>query len=135
MTPNKTRDEADVVGAKKILSDYKIPSETAFVDIGNVYYAATQLEAAYDQAQTEISRLKGELIIARTGVVHLKGELNAHTRESESFAKEVASKLVRHNDLITELEYALRYYQPAAAVRDCFSLLEEFRRGKRWESK
>lgn len=47
--------EWDIAGAKQILSDYKLPSEN--IDIGNVYYAATQLEAALTEAEASIKRL------------------------------------------------------------------------------
>lgn len=54
MSEKKAR-EWDIKSAKAILDDYKKPSEN--IDIGNVYYAATQLEAALTDCEARLSGL------------------------------------------------------------------------------
>jgi prefoldin subunit 5 len=64
----------DIAGAKRIVEDYKKPNEA--IDIGNVCYAATQLEAAYDTLKKEMEmvddlleerdQLKAEVKILRS---------------------------------------------------------------------
>jgi chromosome segregation ATPase len=49
----------NLVAATKILNDYKVPFEN--VDISDVYYAATQFEAAYDTLNIENEKNKKAL--------------------------------------------------------------------------
>jgi len=61
----------DIKGSKEILDNYKKPNEN--VDIGNVYYAATQLEAAYD-------RLAEENKILREAIKNMQGILSPNRK-------------------------------------------------------
>lgn len=94
----------DVEGAKQILNDYNVPSES--IDIGNVYYAATQLEAQLDLYQKRIKELESE--VSRLKVQNVRWEDTA--REIGLECDEVAgyrdSALALNEKLIAALEKA-----------------------------
>ncbi len=62
-----TPDQKSKIEAKQILNDYNKPSEN--IDIGNVYFAATQFEAAYASALDDIRLLVAALERAKDAMI------------------------------------------------------------------
>lgn len=111
----------DIVGAKQILNDYSKPSEN--VDTGNVYYAATQLEAALEELRKENETLKRELESRSISLEHTRQDW----LESQTKLKAAESRIEKVYEAIDNFIECERAIDPSivgVAQQDFLEALE-----------